>query len=276
MDDFERFSFLAALGGLGLSVIFSLVTLVRRIRKSGGKAVSNLPSDYPGTITAIAGLIFLTVSILSRAIITGHGPFSNMYEFAIAFAWGTVSVGLLFLWHYKIALIKAIGVLVAALLLIFAFTLPSKPVPLVPALQHSLLLSVHVATAIVAYGSLTIGFGAAVLFLIQNHREVPWLPDLALLDRISYRTVVIGFPFFTLTIVLGAIWANIAWGRYWGWDPKETASLVTWLLYAGYLHARVLRGWREKRAAILLIIGFAAILFTFLGNYVFGGLHSYR
>ena len=95
-------------------------------------------------------------------------------------------------------------------------------------------------------------------------------------DIISYRSVVIGFPFLTLTIVLGAIWADIAWGRYWSWDPKETASLVTWLIYAVYMHARLMRGWRGKKTAILLIVGFGAILLTFFGNYIFTGLHAYN
>ena len=96
-----------------------------------------------------------------------------------------------------------------------------------------------------------------------------------MLDTISYRAVVIGFPFLTLVILLGTLWADIAWGRYWGWDPKETASLVTWLIYAAYIHARVMRGWRGARSALLLIIGFATILLTFFGNYIFSGMHAY-
>jgi ABC-type transport system involved in cytochrome c biogenesis permease subunit len=87
--------------------------------------------------------------------------------------------------------------------------------------------------------------------------------------------VVVGFPFLTLTIVLGAVWADVAWGRYWGWDPKETASLVTWLIYGAYLHARVVRGWRGRKAAWLLVLGFGATLLTYFGNLFFGGLHSY-
>ena len=87
--------------------------------------------------------------------------------------------------------------------------------------------------------------------------------------------MVIGFPFLTLAILLGAFWANIAWGRYWGWDPKETASLVTWLIYAAYLHARAVRGWRGIRSAVLIIVGFVAVLLTFFGNYIFTGLHAY-
>ncbi len=102
-----------------------------------------------------------------------------------------------------------------------------------------------------------------------------WMPPKATLEEVSYRAVVIGFPMMILVLVLGALWANIAWGRYWGWDPKETATLITALLYAGYLHAYNLRGWRGTRSAVLLILGFAATVFTFLGNLFLGGLHSY-
>ena len=147
--------------------------------------------------------------------------------------------------------------------------------PLVPALQNNLLLTVHVATAIVAYGSFTIAFAAALLFLIQPETGRWGLPKPQVLDEIGYRAIVVGFPFLTLTIVLGALWADIAWGSYWSWDPKETASLVTWFIYGAYLHARVMRGWRGRNAAILLLIGFGATLFTYFGNLFFGGLHSY-
>ena len=101
------------------------------------------------------------------------------------------------------------------------------------------------------------------------------LPKPLVLDDIGYRAVVVGFPFLTLTIILGAIWANTAWGTYWSWDPKETASLVTWFIYGAYLHARVMRGWRGNRAAWLLVLGFLATVFTYFGNLFFGGLHSY-
>ena len=168
-----------------------------------------------------------------------------------------------------------IGVVIALGLLLYAHTLPSRPVPLVPALQQSFLLTSHVTAAVIAYGTFTIGFGTAVLYLFQRRRIVSWMPRTEVLDAMSYHTVVIGFPFMTLVIILGALWADVAWGRYWDWDPKETASLVTWLIYASYLHARFLHGWRGTRTAILLIIGFAAVLFTFFGNYFFAGLHSY-
>lgn len=149
------------------------------------------------------------------------------------------------------------------------------PNSLIPALQQSALLSAHVASAVVAYGTLTIGFVAAILYLVQNKYNSSWLPEPEVLDNITYKSVIIGFPFLTLLIVLGALWADIAWGRYWGWDPKETASLVTWLIYAAYMHTRLLKGWKGVRASVLLIVGFLAIVFTFFGNYIFSGLHSY-
>jgi len=121
----------------------------------------------------------------------------------------------------------------------------------------------------------SVAFAAAILHLIQPEGGRRGLPKPELLDEIGYKAVVIGFPFLTLTIVLGAVWADVAWGSYWSWDPKETASLVTWLIYGAYLHARVVRGWRGNRAAWLLVLGFAATLFTYFGNLFFGGLHSY-
>lgn len=96
-----------------------------------------------------------------------------------------------------------------------------------------------------------------------------------MLDEVGYKAVFFTFPLLTIMIVLGAIWANIAWGAYWSWDPKETAALVTWLIYGGYLHARVMRGWNGKRAAWLLVFGFVAIVFTYFGNLWFGGMHAY-
>jgi cytochrome c-type biogenesis protein CcsB len=198
-----------------------------------------------------------------------------MYEFSIAFAWGTLAMFVYFEQRYHQRALGLVALPVALLMLLYAMTVPAQIDPLVPALQNNLLLSVHVAVAIVAYGTFTVAFASAVLYLVQTDQGRRGLPRRELLDEISYKAVMIGYPFLTLTIVLGAVWANIAWGRYWGWDPKETASLVTWLIYGAYLHARVVRGWRGERAAYLLLLGFAAVLFTYFGNLFFGGLHSY-
>ena len=286
MSDLESISLTASMVGVVLAIIFAIFAFIssRSIMAAvGGKSGSQATTAEPRSavsltarILTVLTLVFITLAIVSRAIQTGHGPFSNMYEFALAFAWGIVVMGVFFEWRYKTAAVKNMGLIVALLLLIFATVQHAKPEPLVPALQQSVLLSVHVASAVVAYSILTIGFGAAILFLIQNRRNSPWLPEKEILDTMSYQSVVIGFPFLTLTIVLGALWADIAWGRYWGWDPKETASLVTWLLYAAYMHARLMRSWRGTKAAILLIAGFGAILLTFFGNYIFAGLHAYQ
>ncbi|MFC2032720.1 c-type cytochrome biogenesis protein CcsB [Chloroflexota bacterium] len=287
MSNLESISLIASLVGVVLTIVFAILAFVR-IRRNimaadGGKSSSQATAsesqsamNLTARILTAFTLVFITLAIVFRAVQTGHGPFSNMYEFALAFAWGIVVMGVFFEWRYKTAAVKNMGLIVALLLLIFATVQHAKPEPLVPALQQSLLLSVHVASAVVAYGIITIGCGAAILFLIQNRRNSPWLPDKEILDTMSYQSVVIGFPFLTLTIVLGALWADIAWGRYWGWDPKETASLVTWLLYAAYIHARLMRDWRGTKTAILLIVGFGAILLTFFGNYIFTGLHAYQ
>jgi cytochrome c-type biogenesis protein CcsB len=198
-----------------------------------------------------------------------------MYEFSIAFAWGILAVGIYFWWRYRLFILVTVGSLIALGLLVFASSLPSKIVPLVPALQQSLLLTVHVASAVISYGAFTISFAAAIAYLVRSNPENSQTKEVAILDRVGYQGVTLGFIFMTLVIILGALWADIAWGRYWGWDPKETASLIAWLLFAAYLHTRVMRGWRGRKSAVLLIIGFIAVIFTFLGNYIFMGLHSY-
>jgi cytochrome c-type biogenesis protein CcsB len=286
MATIEVFSLNLSLASIALVLILTIIAFIRQqsviaaTRTAKSKSQPSRPATGSAISRTVTGFIVCTLVlnslvIISRAIETGHGPFSSMYEFAVAFAWGVIVMGVLFRWHYKTVAMLNIGLIVAFMLLIFARVQYARPGSLVPALQQSALLSTHVAAAVVAYGTLTIGFGAAILLLIQEARQSAWLPDAEVLDTVGYRSVTIGFPFLTILIVLGAFWADIAWGRYWSWDPKETASLVTWFIYAAYMHARVMRGWRRKNAAILLIIGFAAILLTFFGNYIFTGLHAY-
>jgi cytochrome c-type biogenesis protein CcsB len=284
MANLEAPMFTVALVCVALSIVFAVWSLIAARSLSAitntGRVVSMVSSyRWPGyvtLITSIAGILGITLSLVARATITGHGPFSNMYEFATAFSWGILVVGIFFWWRYHMLILTAVGAVIALGLMLFADSLPSQAAPLVPALQQSLLLTTHVASAVVSYGAFTIGFAAAILFLIRSNGKTTEGSESGILDSISYHAVMIGFPFMTLVIILGALWADIAWGKYWSWDPKETASLVTWLLYAAYLHARVMRGWKGRRAAILLIIGFAAVIFTFFGNYIFSGLHSYQ
>ncbi len=227
------------------------------------------------TTAASLGAVFLVGSLLMRMIASGHGPFSNMYEFSTAFAAGVTVVYVGAEQRYNMRAIGPFVLPVALALLAYASTLPSTIEPLVPALQNNLLLTAHVTIAIVAYGTLAIAFGSALLYLYQRRAHNPGLPSADALDDVGYHAVMAGFPSMALVIILGAVWANVAWGRYWGWDPKETASLITWLIYGGYLHARAVRGWHGDRSAALLVVGFGAVMFTYFGNLFFGGLHSY-
>jgi cytochrome c-type biogenesis protein CcsB len=228
-----------------------------------------------GTYFSRLAAVFLTACLVLRTLATGHGPFTNQYEFSVAFGWGMVVAYIYFEHRYHVRTIALLILPIAAGMLLYALTVGATDNPLVPALQNNLLLTIHVAVAIVAYGAFSVSFAAAVLYLTQPEDGRPGWPKPALLDEIGYRAVIIGFPLLTMTVVLGAVWAEIAWGTYWSWDPKETASLLTWLIYGAYLHARVARGWVGRRAAWLLVVGFASVLLTFFGNLFFGGLHSY-
>jgi len=247
----------------------------------GGETVTITLGDAPGgvavfgTLTTWLALGFLSAALVFRSFATGHGPFANMYEFSIAFAWGALLVNGYFLRRYRQWAVGVIVLPLALALLLYSTTVSSEVEPLVPALQNNLLLTVHVATAMIAYGAFAVGFAAAFLYLAQSDDRRRLLPKRELLDDISYRATLVGFPFLTLTIVLGAVWADIAWGKYWSWDPKESASLVTWIVCCAYLHTRSARGWRGRRAALMLMLVFVATLFTFYGNLFFGGLHSY-
>ena len=165
---------------------------------------------------------------------------------------------------------------VALGLALYASSLPSKVEPLVPALQNAPLLTIHVGMAMLSYGIFATSFAAGVGYLIQGREDrFSWLPSHKVLDEVAYRAVIIGFPIFATMIILGSWWASIAWSRYWGWDPKETAALVTWLIYAIYLHARNQRSWAGRPAAILLVVGFLMVLVTYSGSLWFSGLHAY-
>lgn len=286
-EQLSQFSFTVALATLAAAVCLYLLNIVGngRLQTAGGPAATTVRASLPRSFRGGAGryasilttnaFIFLTVALAARAAATGHGPFANMFEFSLAFSWGAVALFLYFEFRYQMRTLALFVLPVALGLLVYATMVPHNVEPLVPALQNNLLLTTHVAVAVIAYGAFTVAFAAAVLYLIQRHDRIRWLPPAAKLDEIGYRAVLVGFPLLALVIMLGAVWAEIAWGTYWSWDPKETASLTTWLIYGGYLHARVVRGWRGNRSALLLIAGFGATLLTYCGNLFFGGMHSY-
>lgn len=287
MVEFSQYCYVVAFAALSAGMVLYVVNVVGTaglpvLGLAGGGGLSTWLGrgavDTAGryaTMLAVNAFAFLTASLALRAAASGHGPFANMYEFSLAFAWGALGIYLYFEVRYRLRMLALLVLPVAIGLLAYATTVPSDIDPLVPALQNDLLLTVHVAVAIIAYGAFAIAFGAAVLYLLQRRDRVRWLPRAVVLEEIGYKAVLVGFPMMALVIILGALWADIAWGSYWSWDPKETASLVTWLIYGGYLHARVLRGWRGTRSALLLILGFGATLLTYYGNLFFGGLHSY-
>jgi cytochrome c-type biogenesis protein CcsB len=241
------------------------------------------------TLLLALGLLFHSGGLVLRWVEThqtgyGYVPLSNMYESLIFFSWTIILVYLILELRYQQ---KVIGVFVtpfAFLAIALTSIIPgveSKITPLVPALQSNW-LTIHVTTCFFGYASFAVSFGISILYLIREKKDVQksvqatWLPSASTLDEINYKSIVIGFPMLTLGIITGAAWANYAWGSYWSWDPKETWSLITWFIYAASLHARFTRGWRGKKAAVLSIGGFAAVLFTYFGvNYLISGLHSY-
>jgi cytochrome c-type biogenesis protein CcsB len=226
-------------------------------------------------LTLVAGLS-LAGALLIRGALVGRGPWGNLYEFSVAFAFAIVAGYLLLSRRYPIRSIGFLPLGVALALLLYAASLPSTIEPLVPALQNAPLLTIHVGLAVVAYGIFATSFAAGVGYLVQGREDrYSWLPSHTTLDAVAYRAVVIGFPIFATMIILGSWWASIAWSRYWGWDPKETSALVTWLTYAVYLHARNQRGWAGRPAALLLVVGFAMVLVTYSGSLWFSGLHAY-
>ncbi len=245
-----------------------------------GESVGRLestPAGNTGQLFAWLSFVLVGLGMIVRAYLVGRGPWGNLYEFSVAFAFG-ILLGYLYLSRrYAIRPIAFLPVGVALFLLGYAFTLPQEIGPLVPALDNPPLITLHVAMAMLSYGIFAVAFGAAVGYLIQGRENrVSWLPSAAVLDEVAHRAVIIGFPIFATLIILGSYWASIAWGRYWGWDPKETSALVTWLIYAVYLHAHSRREWAGRPAALILVIGFGAVLFTYIGgNLFFSGLHSY-
>lgn len=251
---------------------------------SGSGTASGLPAAplraqrgitwYASTFSRLA-LLLLTGSLVARFFATGHAPFANHFEFAVSFAWGMILAHVYFEWRYRVRTLALVVLPVILAMLMYASTLSYEANPLMPALQNSPLLTLHVFTAALSYGAAVVSFAAGVMYLLAPHISWSGWPSRATLDDLGYRAVTVTFPLLTIMIILGSIWANTAWGRYWSWDPKETAALVTWLIYGAYLHARVVRDWRGRKAAWLLVLGFVAILFTYFGNLFFGGLHSY-
>jgi len=212
----------------------------------------------------------------------GHAPLSNIYESLVFFA---LTIGVIYLVierRYKNRIIGCFAMPLAFFALAYAsFGTSVKIQPLIPALKSNWLIA-HVFTCFIGYSAFALAFGVSIMYLLKKGKEDPAdsgllfrLPRSEMLDELTHQLIMFGFLFLTAGIISGAVWANSAWGRYWGWDPKETWSFITWLIYASLLHFRLMRGWRGKRIAVLSIVGFAAVMFTYFGVNLLPGLHSY-
>jgi cytochrome c-type biogenesis protein CcsB len=234
------------------------------------------PLGRAAAAIAVVGFAALAGYLLARGLVVGRGPWGNMFEFTVAFATSIMGGYLYLSRRYPIRSIGFIPTGVSLALLLYAASLPSEISQLVPALQNPPLITIHVGLAVLSYGIFATSFAAGVAFLIQGTEDrFAWLPGHKVLDEVAYRSVIIGFPIFATMIILGSWWASIAWSRYWGWDPKETAALITWLSYAVYLHARNQKSWAGRPAALLLVVAFGMVLVTYSGSLWFNGLHSY-
>lgn len=240
-------------------------------------------------VLTILGFGLELVADVLRGIAAGRVPWANMYEFSMT---GTVViVGVFLVMNLRYDL-RFLGAFVTGLVLLLLGISTTRyyvaVVPLPPALQ-SYWLVIHVTVAILATGFFALGFALSAVQLLQYRRErliseskpssmrfLATVPGSTTLENLAYRVNIIAFILWTFTLIAGSIWAEKAWGRYWGWDTKEVWTFIIWVIYAGYIHARATRGWRGSRSAWLSVIGFAAVLFNFgIVNVFFHGLHAY-
>ncbi|MDF2585828.1 MAG: cytochrome assembly protein [Mycobacterium sp.] len=239
-----------------------------------------------GVALTFVGIALLAACIVLRGLATSRVPWGNMYEFINLTCFsGLVAAAVVLRRPQYRGLWVFVLPPVLVLLTVSGKWLYTHAAPVMPALQ-SYWLPIHVSVVSLGSGVFLVGGVASVLFLLKMSplaqrdngfgRMLQRLPDAQLLDRIAYRTTIFAFPVFGFGVIFGAIWAEEAWGRYWGWDPKETVSFIAWVVYAAYLHARSTAGWRDKKAAWINVVGFVAMVFNlFFINLVTVGLHSY-
>lgn len=277
-------SFLLSLVTFGyfFAALFYLISLV--LNKQG---IGRLASWLIRIVFVMQTVAIIWRWVESYQMGFGHAPLSNLYESLIFFAWTIALIYLWIEWKTKARTIGAFATPFAFLSMAYASFSPNmndRIQPLLPALQSNWLIA-HVITCFLGYAAFAVSCSLSIMYLIKKpqgdrkkDKQGLWafFPDLAELDELIYRTIIIGFLLLTLGIATGSVWAHSAWGTYWSWDPKETWSLITWLMYAALLHARMMKDWHGTRIAWLSIIGFACVLFTYFGvNFILSGLHSY-
>ncbi|NIK56259.1 c-type cytochrome biogenesis protein CcsB [Kribbella shirazensis] len=242
-----------------------------------------------GLLLTWLGFVLHLGGVVTRGLAAERVPWGNMYEFSITASLAVSIVYLVFVQRYKLQWLGlGVTLIVAGVLGLASLALYTPAGPLVPAL-HSYWLVIHVSAAAISGGAFTVGGLISVLYLVKARAErrvlsggtmsaaVRRLPSAEAMDGTAYKVLAFAFPLWTFgVLVAGPIWAEYAWGRYWGWDPKEVWSLVTWVVYAAYLHARATAGWRGRRAATIAIVGWFVFIFNFVGvNLIVSGLHSY-
>lgn len=266
----ELLLFYVAYIGYSLATVFFIVLFVTKDKK-WGKLANKL---------FLLAFIGQTISLLVRGINAGRVPLTNQFEFASSFAWGIALVFLIFNNKYKLETMGTFVSPILFLIISYAAMRDKSIRPLMPALDSGWLV-VHVSLAVISYGAFAVAAGTSFMFLnkqktLEKNEVDTSKMSLDDLDLISYRAISLGFIFLSLVMITGAIWAESAWGRYWAWDPKETWSFITWIIYAIYLHLRRSRGWSCRRAAIFAIAGFISVVFTYVGvNTLLPSLHSY-
>lgn len=236
-----------------------------------------------GFSLAFIGLLLHSLALILRTVESGHAPFTNMYESLSFLAWACILAYVIVEGKFKIRKAGPYFMLIVIAIMAVASSplMPKEAMPLVPALQ-SYWLWLHVSVTLLGEAFFAVAFITSIMYLVADSREKKGTAKKSAissekLDSMSYRCVAVGFPLFTLGgLVFGMIWAYKAWGSYWSWDPKEVWSLITWFVFALYLHTRIVMGWKGRRSALIAIFGFLAALFTYFGvNYLLAGLHSY-
>jgi cytochrome c-type biogenesis protein CcsB len=237
-----------------------------------------------GVSLTVLGFLLSVAGVVLRGLAAGRAPWGNMFEFTISAMVFIVGVYLIMVWRAGVRWLGLPVTLLAAVGNGLAITVFYVAVaPLVPAL-HSVWFLIHIVAAAISGAAFNVGGLLSILYLVKKRAEdrgqvrgyLVLLPTTRRMDVLAYRFLAFAFQLWTFTVAAGAIWAEYAWGRYWGWDPKETWALVTWVIYACYLHARSTAGWRGRRAAIIAVVGMASFWFNFIGiNLLVRGLHSY-
>lgn len=231
-----------------------------------------------------AGFILHTAYIVMRYVKGGYIPVTNLHEASSFFSWCIVLLFFILEARYKIDLMGSFIMPIVLIFMISSSILPREITPSLSPVLKSFWLGIHTTLAFLGDAAFAMACGVGIMYLIQERnlkskhlsRLFEKLPSIHILDEINYRLITIGFPLLTLAIITGVLWANTAWGTYWRWDPKEVWSLITWIVYALVLHLRLTVGWRGKKAAILSIVGFAIVIFTFFGvNLLLKGMHTF-